>query len=218
MEASDNTLETSLQTIPQELVQVILFWAVTPRNKRDANGMVTHIVCQFVCKLWRSLLSPFYATFPSSFYVGRAIKKHHEQRFLFMSIVALEGNLSLLKWGQANGCRLILCACSMAAEGGHLEVLKWLREKGCSWDFYVCFNAAKNGHLELLKWARENGAEWDDWTGYITTEAACRGHLEVLKYLRENGAEWNEWTCHDAARLGRLEVLNWAIENGCPWY
>jgi hypothetical protein len=113
-----------------------------------------------VCKLWRSLLPPFYTSFPSSFYVGRAIKKNQEQKFLFMSIVVLEGNLSLLKWGLANGCRLLECACAMAAEGGHLEALKWLRENKAEWDEWTCHDAARNGHLAVLNWAIENGCPW----------------------------------------------------------
>lgn len=82
------------------------------------------------------------------------------------NIAVNNGNLPLLKWAHANGCKINSYISSnhlsgVAAQNGHLEILQWLRADGCPWDENVCANAAKNGHLEVLKWARANGAPWN---------------------------------------------------------
>ena len=42
------------------------------------------------------------------------------------------GNLEMIKWGMANGCKWNTDKCMFAAQSGNLEVLKWLRENRCA--------------------------------------------------------------------------------------
>ena len=53
---------------------------------------------------------------------------------------------------------------AMAAQGGNLELVQWLRAEGCRWDADTCHWAVDHGHEELLRWARENGCPWDAYT------------------------------------------------------
>ena len=44
--------------------------------------------------------------------------------------------------------------------GGELEVLQFLRAEGCRWDCITCYYAVHFGRVEVLRWARENGCPW----------------------------------------------------------
>ncbi len=50
---------------------------------------------------------------------------------------------------------------SWVAKNGYLKIMKWARGNNCPWDEYICTYAALNGHLEVLKWARANNCPWD---------------------------------------------------------
>ena len=154
---------------------------------------------------------------------------------------AQSGDLSVLQWARAKGCRWNGKTCSEAAWDGHLEMLKWARAHECPWDAKTCANAALNGHLEVLQWARAQGCPWNKATctiaaknGHLATlqwaraqgcpwyNRTCHGaaggrHLAVLQWARAQGCPWDEWTCTSAAENGHLAVLQWAHAQGCPW-
>ena len=127
---------------------------------------------------------------------------------------ARAGNLAVLQWLVANGCKCDTSTCGGAAAGGHLEALQWLVDNGCTWDTSTCACAAEGGHLEVLQWARANGCRWNASTCACAAEG---GHLEVLQWARANGCPWYKSTCTMAAKGGHLEVLQWARANGCQW-
>jgi hypothetical protein len=142
------------------------------------------------------------------------------------SRVAGRGDLRMLGWLRARGCRWppaedgmfafknFSGACAEAARGGHMAVLRWLRAIGCPWDTVTCSYAATSGHLSVLQWARANGCPWNEST---CSYAAKSGHLSVLQWARTNGCPWNVSTCSYAAEGGHLAVLQWARASGCPW-
>jgi hypothetical protein len=228
-----------LDTLPNEITQMILEWATRPRTAKDGVGMITHVVCQYVTKLWKSLLPPIESTFPSAYLTASPFIK--KWSYTFSTIAAREGYLSLLQWG-ASGPQYFHCGeetTTNAAEGGHLEVLKWLRWHWCPWnEQLVSIHAARGGHLEMLKWTRENKCDWD---ARACAAAAQHGHFELLKWARENGCPWDYWTANNAAARGdiamlewvhsqggeldeyvcssaaNLETLKWLREHGCPW-
>ena len=47
------------------------------------------------------------------------------------------------------------------AGSGNLKLVQWLKAEGCKWDHMTCYCAIDKGHLEVLRWARENGCEWE---------------------------------------------------------
>ena len=73
---------------------------------------------------------------------------------------------------------------SLVALGGNVDLLRWLREKkNCPWDEDTCSFAAEKGNFECLKYAHENGCPWDEWSCH---EAAFNGHLACLQYALDN--------------------------------
>jgi len=123
------------------------------------------------------------------------------------------GQLIVLKWLRARGCRWNWKTCEAAAKSGHLGVLRWLRDQGCPWDEHMCDAAARAGRLEVLRWLTEQGCP----AARTCEAAAWGGHLHVLQWLRDRGYHWDANTCYWAAWDGHLEVLRWAIQNGCPY-
>ena len=49
---------------------------------------------------------------------------------------AFRGDVDLIEWATANGCKSDHTACMMAARGGHLKTLQWLRVRCFPWS---CF-------------------------------------------------------------------------------
>ena len=79
---------------------------------------------------------------------------------LVMRNAAHSGNLDLVQWLRAEGCKWDVRTSAAAAWRGKLEVLQWLRANGCPWNHWVCLDAVDNSHVEVLRWARENGCPW----------------------------------------------------------
>ena len=181
----------SLGSLPVEILGFIL---------RDAIGgpdLLTHFVVVWVCRQWRSMVSPFpFKPLPRrrDWYLYRKKKLGSE----LASEAARFGSVKLLRWLRKLGCpweneRV----CSQAARGGHLKVLKWARKHSCPWNGTTCRKAARGGHLRVLKWARENGCPWEFKT---SCAAALGGHVRVLKWVMANNCSWNVQTCSGAAK------------------
>ena len=116
---------------------------------------------------------------------------------LVMRNAAHSGNLDLVQWLRAEGCKWDVRVSAAAAWRGKLEVLQWLRANGCPWHGGTCHHAVDQGHVELLRWARENGAPWDTWTRDLA--AAELGYTDGLGNLgykddlgNLEGKDWEE--------------------------
>jgi hypothetical protein len=60
--------------------------------------------------------------------------------------------------------------CMAAANAGDLSMLKWLNANGCPWDKWTWSYVAMGGHLEIMKWARASGCPWDKFSCYSWAE------------------------------------------------
>jgi len=192
--------------LPVELTSNILEFAthttVDTNSKKPVpgtQGIISHIVCRFVCRQWSELLPC----------------QDENMKRNFSRLVARQGWLPVLKWARENGCRMNPKTSSGAARCGQLDALKWLSEKGCRLDEYICDKAAKGGHFALLGWLQENkGCLFSPFTCEI---AAGNGDLEMVQWLHEKKCPWGASTCAAAAKGGHLEVLKWLRERGCLW-
>ena len=75
-----------------------------------------------------------------------------------INMVALQGNLAMVKYCVENGCPMdanAWNACNVAALKGHLDVLKYLHENDCPWDWRACVCAYENNHNDCLNYLIE---------------------------------------------------------------
>jgi hypothetical protein len=161
-----------------------------------------------------------------------ALIQGRDQERISWELIALSGNLQLLKWAYArfnNKFQLefgrqfknVMPAWdekvfAKAAMSGNLNMLKWLHQlPSCVHDRYASVLAARQGHLHVLKWLHEQHCVWDEIT---CAEAADVGHFEILKWLHENHCPWDELTCARAAESGHWEILKWLRLHNCPWH
>ena len=196
MENREDDHASPFSFLPVELTQVILFEASGAGRLTEIpeEGLLCcRMVCRFVCRQWRQLLTPWRPHRP------RNIRRDNPVRFVFADVVASKGWLAMMIWAKENGCPFSKPGTfAKAAAGGHLEVLKWMKEHtSCPWNQDTCSEAAQGGHLEVLKWAREQGFPWEEST---CSNAAAEGHLEVLKWLISNGCPYKPWICRGGCR------------------
>lgn len=118
----------------------------------------------------------------------------------FCAIVALDGNLEMLKYLHSLGHSLNSDVISAAATGGHLHVIIWCREQGCPWDRDACNCTVRLCHLNVLKWLRGVGRQS---CGLDSTESEL--------------CPWDERVCVSAIQLNDFDILEFAIENGCSF-
>lgn len=154
------------------------------------------VSCRFVCHKWGE--------------ISRRVNPHFKWDFDFISVVAFQGYLELLKWGIKNRWRMTREACISAARGGQLECLKLLRQNRCPWDEYTSLEASRTGNLELLKWVIANGCNWHSVTSNVL---AIEGDLKTLKWAMDHGCKWNDNTYNRAAIYGKLEILKYGMSH-----
>jgi len=190
--------------LPAELTLMLLqsVTRITPDEELDREVLeiarVSHMVCRFVCKLWRKFLPKGWKSSSGSYL----------PRFNFSAAVAMLGWKPLLLWAKEAGCPLNEATCEGAARGDQLELLKWLREEECDWDSMTLLAAAGAGSLEVIEWARENGC---DWNSDINFTAATTNQLEVLEWVsRRFPLLRDPRVCEAAASEGHFELLQWA--------
>jgi hypothetical protein len=125
------------------------------------------------------------------------------------------GQLSILRWLRARGCRWDKLTCEIAAEYGHFELLRFAVENGCPLEDTACHGAARGNHLEILQYLVAKGVDW----GLTGIEASLNGHLTLLKWAVEVGGMplYDAEICHSAATGGHIDVLAWCLSKGCPW-
>jgi hypothetical protein len=133
-----------------------------------------------------------------------------------VSKAALQGNLEMVKYCDANRCPVHASACANAAEYGHLECLKYLHEDvKAPWNSYTAAWAAQKGHLHILEYLVE--CKYDRWLVDSCTYAAIEGYLDCLKYLHETAkAPWDSHAVRYAHKCNRLECLQYLLDNDCP--
>jgi hypothetical protein len=138
----------TFNSFPVELCSMIFQVAQQsePWKLKGRRALLLVILCQSVCKLWRSLLPP------------PTIKVAPHISYKFDCVAARAGYLSVLQWVVAHGGRLQKKMCQAASLGGRLDVLKWLKTKGFTLAGCRCTSAAKSGNLEVLKWVFDQGA------------------------------------------------------------
>ena len=160
------------------------------------------------------------------------ISYFNEKNEVIMPLLALNGQLELLKFGISKSCPFNHYQ-EFAAINGHLEIIKWTKANGHELYMDSLMRiATRNGQLEVLKWVHIIKNEVNDKPcdesatsvfsmtesdPEICTEAARNGHIEILKWAKENGYEWDARTCSGAAFYGQFETLKWLRENSCPW-
>ena len=147
---------------------------------------------------------------------------------IMCELIAISGNLPMMKWARSKGAstkhdatsmdRLSLfpwdeATCSNAAMFGRFKLLKWLHEQGCPWNEMACEAAARRGNVGILQWLHSRGCPWNMRT---CEAAAYSGNLEMLQWLRSQDCPWNEHTCRAAMNIENQEMWRWVIENNCP--
>jgi hypothetical protein len=93
------------------------------------------------------------------YFLEPILKCNAKKKYNILKCAASTCDLDLFKWVRANAGQIVMQGvelCVWATTGGNLEVLQWARANGCKWDLTICATAARFGHLELLKWARAN--------------------------------------------------------------
>jgi hypothetical protein len=131
-----------------------------------------------------------------------------------LDAAAASGNVGLLKWLRACGCKFTNATSSAAAASGHLPTVTYLHSVGCTFSARTCDSAAVAGHLVILQWLRLKGCQWDArWVAI----AAARAHdVPMPAWLQEQGVQFDEETCFEAAWSDHVDTLHWLREQGCP--
>ena len=216
-----------MESLPDEIILIIFGYINKVTDKRQFSktckryNILTKILLENIKKNLKLVnrcndLQYFSAELCEDSYFDRIPLSYlNKNNIYIINLLAMYGQLELLKLAQDNGCEMGINVCTYATACGQLEVLKWLKDNNHIWDYDICENAALGGHLEVLKWAKENGCYLG--SKKICYRAAQNGHLEVLKWARANDCHWDRWTCVNAAKKGHLEVLKWARANGCEW-
>lgn len=109
------------------------------------------------------------------------------------------GNLKMLKYFYANGCKLNIHVMNAAARSGHLHVVAWCRSEGCDWDTSTCAATVRFNHIHVLKWLRGVGRDKYD-----------------LESDETEICPWDEGVCAVAIKHRHVDILKFAMDSGCP--
>ena len=127
-------------------------------------------------------------------------------------MLALCGDLNLLKEAYTKSCKFTSNTANCAAYGGHLHILEWLVHKlrlDMNKDSIVK-NCIAGGHIHILDWCKTNGYGNDK---ICFMEAIKCGQITVLQWLAENRIRRFDNICIEAVNYGQPGVLTWAIKN-----
>jgi len=113
------------------------------------------------------------------------------------SIPARYGDLDILQFLFAHGCKLSEKVINVAAEYGHLHIIIWCRQQGCNWSAVTCKKTVQWNHIHVLKWLRGFDRESDEteicpWDERVCIEAINYNHIDVLVFALENGCDFGD--------------------------
>ncbi len=229
-----------MQRLPYEIIFIIFSYIIKITDKRrfSQTCRIYNNMTKKIIKQMESTIEIIHFNYKNAFgvekftlelcndgYVNLIPKSYFTPKNnIIMDVLAIYGNITLLKMAKKNGCKLIKKninknyrsknVCDYAIIGGNLEIYKWINSKGYKGNYNVCALAAACGHQHILKWARKHR--------YILDERTCRaaarsGHLDILIWARKHKCPWNDNVCRDAIKSGHLDILKWAIDNGCDF-
>lgn len=105
-------------------------------------------------------------------------------------------------------------ALTISAARGDLSVMQWLYANGCRWNNHIFKFAANNGNLDMMKWLKKNGCPWNAET---FSKAVIHGNLENIQWLYSEKCPWDENVFMDAVIKGDIPIINFLFVYGCPW-
>jgi len=131
---------------------------------------------------------------------------------------AYYGDLDILQYQYAHGCKLDKKVINYAATNGHLHIIIWCRKQGCDWDTKACQNTVFWNHLNVLKWLRgvdrdKCGLESDEteicpWDDNIFLSAIQTDSIDILAFALSNGCEFTP-RCYEAViKSGNTDMIN----------
>jgi len=90
------------------------------------------------------------------------------------------GHLACCQWLHCQAVPL----CYLVAIYGNLEILKWLRSHDCPWCDSAVTTGALMNHWEVVVWAVENGCPYNEQDVAILRQHAYRyGRMDVIGFL-----------------------------------
>ncbi len=140
-------------------------------------------------------------------------KYYNENNKVICSVLALCGNIELMKYAFSKSCPTTNYVVCCAAYGGHENILDWIIKnteiKINPVD--ICKNAAGNGKLNILEFIR-----YDFGMDYKTCNiyAANYAQIHILEWLSQIGLIDVNMVCVKASLEGHLNVLLWIIQKG----
>ena len=138
---------------------------------------------------------------------------YNENNKIICAILALCGNIELLKRAHEKLCPIDDYIISCAAYGGNVDILDWVT-LNCNVDINgsnICHNASINGHINILEWVKLNNYEL--FVDTCTDTAMRYNYLNILEWLLHNGYNIKGTAFRIAARNGYLNILQWALQN-----
>jgi hypothetical protein len=135
-------------------------------------------------------------------------------------LAAWRGNLDLLQWAFAIGCKLTEPICNGAASCGDMRMLEWLFvTHGCKWDWSQCVEAVDAGHVHVLQWAHAKGYNMDRSDGTLGLDDLCyraagEGKTDIMDWCLNNGCKYEMGYIYRAVRYSHMHVIEWADSRG----
>ncbi len=129
-------------------------------------------------------------------------------------VLALCGNIELMKHAYSKLCPITDYTLCCAAFGGHEDIMKWIyvNTPVNTKPENICKNASSNGKINILKFLFDNNGMDNNAYDTCNTYAASYAQIDVLEWLLKIGKIDNTRICSSASSYGHLNILLWLIE------